>query len=538
MDCFIPFIENKLDINTPTHFTNPFDYKPHELCKRAATYLQQSLKPKADFTKGKMYGVLVVRNTNGSLGFLAAYSGNDKEQFSSIPFVPQVFDITNQDGFFRRGENELNAINKDIKELKDSETLGTLVKQLRHEQEKAQQTIAEAKHNMAVAKSKRQEKRDGMNNTIDAEVLQQQLIKESQTEKSQFKKLKQLWQERINTIQQNINTYESQIIALKQLRKAKSALLQEQIFNHYLFTNKKGNTKSASEIFRTSSTKVPPAGAGDCAAPKLIQYAFLNNLQLIAMAEFWWGESPKTEVRKHGYYYPACKSKCEPILGHMLQGFTFEKADDIQAKQEIKVVFEDQTILAINKPPGLLSIPGKTELDSVFTRIKANYPNATGPLIVHRLDMATSGLMLIAKTKEAHEHLQKQFLNRTIQKRYTAVLDGLLEGEKGEINLPLRVDIEDRPRQLVCYDNGKPATTKWEVLERTDSQTRVAFLPISGRTHQLRVHAAHALGLNTPIVGDPLYGKRAKRLMLHAESISFKHPDNNQTMRFSSPAEF
>lgn len=259
------------------------------------------------------------------------------------------------------------------------------------------------------------------------------------------------------------------------------------------------------------------------------------------MAEFWWGASPKSEVRKHGHYYPACRGKCEPILSHMLQGLdvednpmdAFESAD-----KEIEIIFEDDYLLVINKPHDFLSVPGKTLKDSVYERIKKRYPKATGPLIVHRLDMATSGIMLIAKDKETHRGLQAQFIKRTVKKRYEALLNGTLTNKKGKIELPLRVDIEDRPRQLVCREHGKHALTVWELKEIQDGKTRVYFYPITGRTHQLRVHAAHVEGLNMAILGDDLYGTKADRLHLHAGFIQFEHPSNGRTLKFNVPAAF
>ncbi|WNW02528.1 RluA family pseudouridine synthase [Tenacibaculum sp. HL-MS23] len=259
------------------------------------------------------------------------------------------------------------------------------------------------------------------------------------------------------------------------------------------------------------------------------------------MAEFWWGKPSANAVRKHQHYYSACTGKCKPILHHMLQGLTVDDNPLIaqfQVKKEIEVIFEDEYLLVINKPHELLSVAGKEVKDSVYSRIKKKYPNATGPLIVHRLDMSTSGILLIAKNEIIHKNLQAQFINRTIKKRYVALLHGSLYKKNGEINLPLRVDLDDRPKQLVCYEHGKKALTKWEVIEVIDNKTKVYFYPITGRTHQLRVHAAHQLGLNIPIVGDDLYGTKANRLYLHAENLSFRHPISKKEVQFTSPAPF
>jgi tRNA pseudouridine32 synthase/23S rRNA pseudouridine746 synthase len=334
-----------------------------------------------------------------------------------------------------------------------------------------------------------------------------------------------------------LKSFEDDINYLKELRKQKSSELQQKIFAHYSFLNTNQKTKSLGAIFENN----PPAGAGECAAPKLLQFAFAHDLKPITMAEFWWGQSPKSEIRQHKHFYPACRSKCEPILNHMLQGLNVDPnpmLDNPDAGKQITVVFEDADLAVILKPTEFLSVPGKTVKDSVFTRVQKLFPNATGPLIVHRLDMSTSGLLLIAKNENSYKNLQAQFINRTIEKRYIALLDGIVKTPHGIIDLPLRVDLDNRPQQLVCDEHGKNAVTKYEVIAIKNKQTRVYFYPITGRTHQLRVHAAHHLGLQTPIVGDDLYGIKKDRLCLHAESITFTHPTTSERMSFSVPAEF
>ncbi len=261
----------------------------------------------------------------------------------------------------------------------------------------------------------------------------------------------------------------------------------------------------------------------------------------LAMAEFWWGQSPKSEIRTHGQFYPSCKGKCEPILSHMLSDMNVDESPMTAVKTdhlELPILFEDEVILVVNKPAGFLSVPGKTQSDSVYQRMIEKYPNATGPIIVHRLDRATSGLMVIAKTKDAHQNLQEQFRTRSVKKQYVAILEGDVKEEKGVIDLPLRVDLEDRPRQLVCFEHGKPALTHWEAMERSKGRTRIHFFPKTGRTHQLRVHAAHQDGLNKPIVGDDLYGTKDKRLHLHAESLEFNHPISREKLAFTIAPDF
>ena len=272
-----------------------------------------------------------------------------------------------------------------------------------------------------------------------------------------------------------------------------------------------------------------------------MHYAYENKLKPIALAEFWWGTSPKSEIKAHGNFYPACRGKCEPILGHMLKGLAVDDNPMLEnpaVGKSLPIVFEDEHIIVVNKPTEFLSVPGKTISDSVYTRIQHQYPTATGPLIIHRLDMSTSGILLLAKTKKAHKYLQYQFIHRTVKKTYIALLDGNLEHDSGMIDLPLRVDIDDRPRQLVCYEHGKPAQTEWKVLARENGKTRVQFHPITGRTHQLRVHAAHHAGLGTPIMGDDLYGSKSNRLHLHAASLTFRHPETKEEITVEATPKF
>jgi tRNA pseudouridine32 synthase/23S rRNA pseudouridine746 synthase len=347
----------------------------------------------------------------------------------------------------------------------------------------------------------------------------------------------QYWNHKIETASLELADFTNKINTLKEERKQKSGALQQQLFEKYAFLNQYGSSKSLGEIFDGN----PPAGAGECAAPKLLHYAFQHQLKPIALAEFWWGQSPKSEVRKHQQFYPACTGKCEPILAHMLEGITMDDnpfQTNTAKGKELEIIFEDEHLVVVNKPAEFLSVPGKRVTDSVYTRMKNQYPDATGPLVVHRLDMSTSGLLLVAKSSEIHKKLQSQFIKRQIKKRYVALLNGLITDEEGFIDLPLRVDLDNRPNQLVCYEYGKSAQTKWEVIKRYDGKTVVYFYPITGRTHQLRVHAAHPLGLNTPIVGDDLYGTKANRLHLHAESITFQHPITKELMTIAVDADF
>lgn len=319
--------------------------------------------------------------------------------------------------------------------------------------------------------------------------------------------------------------------------------MQQKLFEQFGMLNYRGELKNLCEIFGQTVHKTPPAGAGECAAPKLLQQAYLHGWKPIAMAEFWWGDSPKTEIRHHGHYYPACKGKCEPILQHMLQGLQVEENPMLKRmqvpSQNLEIVYEDPWLSVINKPAGMLSVPGKEDAVSVYSLMREQYPEADGPLTVHRLDMATSGLMLIAKTKRVHQNLQAQFKNRLVRKRYVALLEGIVPKDKDTVDLPLCLNPLDRPRQMVHTEHGKPAITDYQVLERLDGKrTRIAFYPRTGRTHQLRIHAAHPLGLHCPIIGDELYGEKADRLYLHAEYLEFTHPITGETVRITKEAEF
>ncbi len=532
MNCFIAFDQELQNSELPYFFTNPFNYQPHKLCEEASIILQKKLQLNNETRKGKMFGVLVVQQADNTLGFIAAYSGNEGDVISSFPFVPQVFNVTNPNGFFRMGEAELNAINRKVDDLIVSSELHSLRTGFEEKKASAAQQLRTVKENNKKAKQLRDERR---RNATDDEL--KAIIRESQTEKSNLHKLKKQLKVECDVLNEQIAAVEKRVSALKALRKQKSAELQKKLLNHYVFANANGERKSAWDIFKEFNNTVPPAGTGDCAAPKLLQYAYLNKLRPIAMAEFWWGPSPKKEIRKHGYFYPACKSKCEPVLGHMLKGLEIEPEKENDSL-ELELLYEDESIVIVNKPSGLLSVPGKEMDDSVYTRLQKLYPEATGPMIVHRLDMATSGILVVTKTKGAHEQLQKQFRDKTVKKIYTALLDGIIDGEVGIIELPLRVDLDDRPRQLVDFEYGKPAITSWKVDQKTENYTRILFYPVTGRTHQLRIHAAHHDGLNTPIVGDELYGIKKERLLLHASHIEFKHPATDQIMSFDCPADF
>lgn len=557
-DPFFTYFKESIDSYTlPRRFTFPFYYDPHPLCRLAVKELQEMLSDKSKWDHdfgleryiegtniGKMFGVLIVQNQAQEIGYLVAFSGKLSGRNNCAGFVPPIFDSQEEGGFYRKEETQINEINAQLYKLESAPGFHACKLLLETETHEADNALEQARVAMKQAKKDRKLRREKAQRELDEasfETVRKELANESMKAQYDYKDLSRKLRQRIDTRQAALDVYINKIHDLKEERKSRSAKLQQKLFDCYQFLNIKGDTMSVLEVFKDSPAQTPPSGAGDCAGPKLLQYAFQQKLKPLAMAEFWWGQSPNSEIRKHGNYYPACKGKCEPILGHMLKGMLVDDNPMIQRTQEekiLEIIYEDEEILLINKPFEFLSVPGKTPLDSVYDRIKKKYPNATGPLIVHRLDMSTSGLMVIAKTKESHKFLQSQFLKRTVQKRYVALLDGIVTGDEGIIDLPLRVDLDDRPRQLVCYEYGKTAKTQWKVIERANGKTRIHFHPITGRTHQLRVHAAHPKGLNIPIVGDDLYGQKGARLHLHAEYIEIKHPRTKEIISFQLDAEF
>jgi tRNA pseudouridine32 synthase/23S rRNA pseudouridine746 synthase len=540
--CFHSFQTNISTIPLPEKFTFPFYYEPHKLSIIAANELQNYLETQTDFEHnfgldekqkgleiGKMFGVLVVQNQNGELGHLWAFSGKLAESNHHPKFVPTVYDMLDDNGYFKKEEVILNQYNAEIEALEQNHHYLSAIQHLEQTKLQAEKEISTQKEKIKLGKKLRAEKRK---TATPSEI--EQFNKESQDEGILLKKMTQYWNYKLEDAKQNLEQFTNKINQLKEERKEKSAALQQQLFTEYAFLNKDKQLKSLAEIFNGN----PPAGSGECAAPKLLHYAFQYNLKPIAMAEFWWGKSPKSEVRKHQQFYPACMGKCEPILKHMLNGIETDKnpfeinpADG----KELEIIFEDEHIIAVNKPSEFLSVPGKQITDSVQTRIQSKYPNA---MIVHRLDMSTSGIILIGKNFESYKNLQAQFIKRKVKKRYVALLDGILTAKEGIIELPLRVDLDNRPNQIVCFEHGKPAKTEWKTIEIRNNQTLVHFYPITGRTHQLRVHAAHHLGLNCPIVGDDLYGTKANRLHLHAESITFIHPFSKEEMTIQVEIDF
>ena len=528
-------------VEAPQRFNNPFYYSPHALCVMAAdevrAMLAQDSAVAADASKGKMFGVLVVRDGCGFLGYLAAFSGLLAGNNNIPGFVPPVFDLQSPSGYFKQEEGEISALNRKIKETESGDEYNaavTAVSDLKHEMELQLSVMREAMHS---SKQRRNELRAVGTLTAEEEAA---LVRESQFQKAELKRATARWQQRIAESEAALAPFKHSVAAMKDERKRRSAALQRWLFEQFKVLNANGKEKSLLDIFAEYSGIIPPGGAGECAAPKLLQYAYLNSLTPIAVAEFWVGASPQGEVRRDGCFYGACKSKCEPILGYMLQGLdveenALEKGGDIS---NIKIVFEDEHIVVVDKPSGVLSVPGIMGGTSVQQWLREEYLRSNELFVVHRLDMATSGLLVAAKSMEIYKELQRQFAAREVMKQYTALLDGVPQSNEGIIELPLAADYDNRPRQKVDYANGKPAVTRYKVVGTVERNGRqcaiVCFEPITGRTHQLRVHAAHKDGLDCPIVGDALYGTLNERLMLHASCITFVHPIDKEPMTFES----
>lgn len=541
-DFFHP-ISNLEETTIPEILNNPFYIKPSSLGVRAFSVFHDGLLARPDIKAffdsspiGKMLGFLVVRNSSGELGFLAAFSGKLGETTHVRGFVPPVFDTLIYDGFYKKGERILDGLTREIELLLNAQDYHAKLRSLAKLKKKHQEELALLTAQIKAGKVKRKNLRVAASPDVLLALSQ-----ESINEQLQLKWFKKHTVEAALTAQEEILVFEDKIQALKNKRKTLSQQLQRQLFEQYTFLNAKREKKNIVDIFETFGADVPPAGTGECAAPKLFQFAFQHALKPVELLEFWWGPSSTSQVRVQGNFYPSCRSKCEPILRHMLSETPSEVApllNDDHRLKEIEVVYKDEYLAVLNKPFDVLSVPGKVDSLSVADYLTTLFPEAERPMLVHRLDRATSGILLVAMNKAVYVKLQAQFTNRKVSKKYIAILDGVVKMNFGIIDLPLRVDLDNRPQQMVCYQNGLSAQTRFQVLEIKDNRTKIAFYPITGRTHQLRVHAAHPQGLNTPILGDDLYGKVDKRLYLHATELIFRHPVDGREIAINVPVEW
>ena len=598
-----------VSIPSPRQFTYPFCYEVDPLAEAASLELQRYIAD-ADLMStekgcGKMFGVLVVEyeDEEGALqrGFLAAYSGLLGGRNDWPYFVPPVFDAQQPDGHFKRTEREISAINSEIRAIENDPEYLQSVAQHEQTKKRLQAEVDAFKAEVDAAKARRDARRKSGEPLSEEE--QAEMIRESQFMKAELRRRRKAMEQANSTLHIPHSTF---LKSLQRKRKQMSDELQRWLFAAYRMLNAKGEERDLIDIFREYTHAMPPAGAGDCCAPKLLQYAYLHHLRPVCMAEFWWGESPASEIRHHLHYYPACRSKCLPILTHMLKGLDVAPNPLAQKRHsaEPRVLYADEYIMVVDKPVGMLSVPGKAESvrsefsDSANISVEEYFANLQLPTnsqlpteqftigeadnsklkiqnskflkAAHRLDMDTSGLLVLARTEQAYVELQRQFASRETVKRYEAVLSGVptqnskLKTQNSStqpsgcleaISLPLIADINDRPRQRVDMEHGKPALTLYNIVEvrAVDANTAVAYTtkkvdkgrtlihlyPKTGRTHQLRVHCAHPLGLACPILGDPLYGiERADRMYLHAAELTFRHPVTGETMHFLSPSGF
>ena len=532
----------------PTAMNDPFCYEPHPMCVEAAEAVVAHVKTLTDWhdevSQGKMFGVLICEDADGRLGFLAAYSGQIGGRADWPWFVPAVFDYLQPDGYFKQEEARITQLNRRLAELECADDYVSLKSRLARLRELADQEINDYKAMMREAKARR--------DAIREQASSPDLIRESQYQKAELRRRKQRWRMTIAQAEADVLSIQGEIDRLKHERSQRSDALQRWLFDQFRMLNARGERRTLTEIFAPS---VPPAGSGECCAPRLLQYAYGHGLRPLQIAEFWQGRSPRMEVRHEGHFYTACRGKCKPILEWMLgeggrlkvfkggrggaadtSTFNLQPSTFKNPQPSTFTLHVDRDIIVVDKPSGLLSVPGKGEAPSVESLLGERYGEV---YMVHRLDMDTSGLMVVARSRAAHHHLQRQFLERTVSKQYIALVDGVIT-HGGTIRLPLRPDLDDRPRQLVDYTYGKEATTDYEpIAQRPDGRTLLRLTPHTGRTHQLRVHCAHADGLAAPIVGDRLYGHpSAQRLCLHAASLRFVHPTTGELMQFTSEAPF
>ena len=558
----------------PVRFNNPFDYEPDALCRAAVKQLQANLPITP--IEGKMYGVLIVER-NGEIGYLQAYSGQIADEGED--FVPAVFDYLQSDGYFKIHEAEITQLNQQITQLKASTAYQQALNSLKMIQQKAEKDIEEARKVMQGAKFLRDKRRK---EAFISEAERNEMTRQSQFLKAELQRKKKAYAEQITAAQTIVNGYQKQITAWKRERKMKSDHLQRWLFSQFSLLNARRERKNLLDIFRDyylknspartkaahitsvntaerttkenlAASLLPPSGAGECCEPKLLQYASLHGYKPISMAMFWWGPSPKTEIRQHGNYYPACNGKCKPILEWMLDGIDVDYKDcnrtdyetELALSERLKIRYEDDYLAVVVKPSGLLSVPGKGCQPSVYSILKERWKGKSDVFMVHRLDMDTSGLLVVARNTEVYKALQAQFIGRSVKKKYVALLPlSVLEKQlpaEGRIELPLSPDPDDRPRQRVDRTNGKPATTEYRFIGKTTygkealEAVKIELYPLTGRTHQLRIHCAHPDGLGSPIIGDNLYGQRAERLWLHAEHLEFTHPITQKRMSFDTP---
>ncbi len=538
---------------------SPFDYVPDARCDEAfrrlvdnLEFLKRSDRPEdlnfiRELETGKMLGVLIATDGEGHDRTLYAFSGQlGNGGFHYDGFVGPVFDYLHPDGYFKRKEADISLQNVEISKYEE-ETVSVLQRDYEHQKKKGEAEISEFRSQCRRSKAER----DARRKAGDADETElTAMIRQSQFEKAELHRIKRRVAEDLEPLAERLKQAHSCLAVLKEKRRSDSEALQKWLFARFKLLNARWESKSLSEIFSGTSLRIPPSGAGECCAPKLLQAAYLREWHPKAIAEYWYGKPKRGEVRVHGMHYPACRGKCLPVLCWMLQGLDVKPPLDTErlaGEAGIpKIIYENQWFCVVEKPSGMLSVPGKGAAVSLQQWLDDKYGAGLSVKMAHRLDQDTSGVIIATFGEEPFRIMQALFATRQIRKTYIADLDGdyQMRGipSHGRIELPLAPDWLDRPRQVVDIKSGKPALTEYEFTDVSEGRTRVKFCPHTGRTHQLRVHAASEMGLDMPIAGDRLYGRRAvgsgERLHLHACRIEFTFPLDGLHYIFESPAPF
>ncbi len=538
---------------------SPFDYVPDARCDEAfrrlvdnLEFLKRSDRPEdlnfiRELETGKMLGVLIATDGEGHDRTLYAFSGQlGNGGFHYDGFVGPVFDYLHPDGYFKRKEADISLQNVEISKYEE-ETVSVLQRDYEHQKKKGEAEISEFRSQCRRSKAER----DARRKAGDADETElTAMIRQSQFEKAELHRIKRRVAEDLEPLAERLKQAHSCLAVLKEKRRSDSEALQKWLFASFKLLNARWESKSLSEIFSGTSLRIPPSGAGECCAPKLLQAAYLREWHPKAIAEYWYGKPKRGEVRVHGMHYPACRGKCLPVLCWMLQGLDVKPPLDTErlaGEAGIpKIIYENQWFCVVEKPSGMLSVPGKGAAVSLQQWLDDKYGAGLSVKMAHRLDQDTSGVIIATFGEEPFRIMQALFATRQIRKTYIADLDGdyQMRGipSHGRIELPLAPDWLDRPRQVVDIKSGKPALTEYEFTDVSEGRTRVKFCPHTGRTQRLRVHAAPQMGLDMPIAGDRLYGRRAvgsgERLHLHACRIEFTFPLDGLHYIFESPAPF
>lgn len=538
---------------------NPFDYIPDSRCEEAfreliarIELLKGSANPDdVDFLReleaGKMLGVLVASDDEGNSHTLYAFSGQLGEKcFHHYGFVGPVFDYLQPDGYFKRKETEISHRNIEIS-LFEKGRLTEIRDAYNKTKDKLEAEVSEYREKCRLSKAERDSRRES---GLASDEEMDAMIRQSQFEKAELRRIKKRVASALEPFAEELKAADACLTAMKERRRRNSEALQEWLFSNFRVLNARGESRSLSEIFAETPMKIPPSGAGECCAPKLLQAAYLKGWHPEAMAEYWYGKPKEGEVRIHGRHYPACRGKCLPVLGWMLQGLMIEPPlDGSQLSIETydpSIIYENRWFCVVEKPSGMLSVPGKGMAMSVQRWLEERYGSDRQVKVAHRLDQDTSGLLIATFGPKAYKTMQSLFATRKVGKTYVAELEGDYErlclSRKGRIELSLAPDWLDRPRQRVDLEGGKEAVTDYEFLSVSGGRSRIMFHPLTGRTHQLRVHAASEMGLGMPIVGDRLYGvnpgSRQDRLRLHAAKVEFAFPEDDHHYCFESPVPF